>query len=274
MRNKKVEIINRDRVEFTSAPIVHEKGNAENSVTNSISHYAFNENNSRPGTADATIHDNAKAGTHQPDIESDLEESASTSNEYVVDRIVRRRRCEDSPTRYEYLIKWFGHSEPTWEPTCHLYRSQVTQYSAAQRLPIPQDLCDAMQGYNIDARFTRGDYRRRRRCYRLDARMRAVSCLGLVRLRTGGSPPEVAAVPFLAAATGSVTICNETVVCTRAGTKSGWRVSSPTFPAACASASDPSNPPQTLGACRTSLRLSASAVSCITLLVVDADGPG
>ena len=44
------------------------------------------------------------------------ESSAGEEEEYVVRKILLRRRSTKKSDRFEYLVKWEGYPDPTWEP--------------------------------------------------------------------------------------------------------------------------------------------------------------
>ena len=74
----------------------------------------------------------------------DAKEAEEGTNEFVIDKILSQTRCPTAHESYEYLVKWFGFSEPTWQPTRDFYRSTISQFCANNKLQLRSDITDAM----------------------------------------------------------------------------------------------------------------------------------
>ena len=94
------------------------------------------------GPEEIASHANAtsKAIVHASD------QSNSESNDYVIEKILRRRRRPKMNSKWEYRIKWFGYKHATWQPTHDLHRSTIAQFCAARDFPLPEDIEYAREG--------------------------------------------------------------------------------------------------------------------------------
>ena len=71
----------------------------------------------------------------------------SKGADYVLDKILAHRQLPDGPLGvYEYLVRWLGYANPTWEPTRNLRHSQIVRYCKRARAIPPTDLGAARRG--------------------------------------------------------------------------------------------------------------------------------
>ena len=98
--------------------------------------------------------------TTEPTVRSpqnDNEESSNneTPSEYVIDRIVSHGINDDTdhPSadvgETTYRIRWYGYSakDDTYEPIRHLPRNKVVSYYKRKKLPVPNNIEEAQQGW-------------------------------------------------------------------------------------------------------------------------------
>jgi len=89
----------------------------------------------------------------QQEMETEATASSSADNretrqdrgaDYVVDKLVDHRPISDEePSKLEFLVKWFGHQEKTWEPVNHLRSSQILRYCRNRKIPLPENYNEA-----------------------------------------------------------------------------------------------------------------------------------
>ena len=87
-------------------------------------------------------------------IKQDEEDKVSDTEEFTVEKVVDNKRNRSRKYRYAkygetlFRVIWYGYaaSADTWEPIRHLPRSKVISYFKRRKIPLPDNLDDAIDG--------------------------------------------------------------------------------------------------------------------------------
>ena len=84
----------------------------------------------------------------------DEEDQASDTEEFTIEKVVDHKRNRSRKHRYAkygetlFRVRWYGYAESadTWEPIINLPRSKVIGYFKRKKIPLPDNLDDAIDG--------------------------------------------------------------------------------------------------------------------------------
>ena len=82
------------------------------------------------------------------------EDQASDTEEFTIEKFVNHKRNLSRKHRFAkygetlFRVRWYGYaaSADTWEPIRHLPRSKVIGYFKRRKIPLPDNLDDAIDG--------------------------------------------------------------------------------------------------------------------------------
>ena len=84
--------------------------------------------------------------------QQDEENQASDTAEFTIKKIVNHKRNRSREHQYAkygetlFRIRWYGYAASADTPIRHIPRSKVISYSKRRKIPLPDNLDDAIDG--------------------------------------------------------------------------------------------------------------------------------